>query len=34
VNRPPRAFSWAFQFTSQLVYFMRHAGGGERPKDV
>lgn len=26
VNRPPRAFSWAFQFTSQLVYFMRRAG--------
>jgi hypothetical protein len=26
VNRPPRAFSWAFQFTSQLVYFMPRAG--------
>ena len=26
VNRPPRAFSWAFQFTSQLVYFMQRAG--------
>jgi hypothetical protein len=26
VNKPARAFSWAFQFTSQLVYFMRHAG--------
>lgn len=26
VNKPPRAFSWAFQFTSQLVYFMRRAG--------
>lgn len=26
VNKPPRAFSWAFQFTSQLVYFMRQAG--------
>ena len=26
VNKPPRAFNWAFQFTSQLVYFMRRAG--------
>lgn len=26
VNKPPRAFSWAFQFTGQLVYFMRRAG--------
>ena len=28
VNRPGRAFNWAFQFTSQLVYFMKHAGRG------
>lgn len=28
VNRPARAFSWAFQFTSQLVYFMQRAGRG------
>jgi hypothetical protein len=26
VNRPARAFSWAFQFTSQLIYFMQQAG--------
>jgi hypothetical protein len=26
VNKPPRAFSWAFQFTSQLVYFMQSKG--------
>ena len=26
VNKPPRAFSWVFQFTSQLVYFMQRAG--------
>ncbi len=26
VNRPARAFSWAFQFSSQLVYFMQSAG--------
>jgi hypothetical protein len=26
VNKPPRAFSWVFQFTSQFVYFMRRAG--------
>jgi hypothetical protein len=25
VNSPARAFNWAFQFSSQLVYFMRHA---------
>jgi hypothetical protein len=24
VNRPARAFNWAFQFSSQLVYFMNH----------
>ena len=29
VNRPARAFNWAFQFSSQLVYFMQHQG---RPK--
>jgi hypothetical protein len=27
VNRPARAFNWAFQFSSQLVYSMQHAGG-------
>jgi len=26
VNRPARAFNWAFQFSSQLVYFMQHQG--------
>ncbi|HEV7893183.1 MAG TPA: hypothetical protein VGP08_21385 [Pyrinomonadaceae bacterium] len=25
VNSPARAFNWAFQFSSQLIYFMRHA---------
>ena len=30
VNRPARAFNWAFQFSSQLVYFMQHAGMGKR----
>jgi hypothetical protein len=30
VNRPARAFNWAFQFSSQLVYFMQHAGEGTR----
>jgi hypothetical protein len=24
VNRPGRAFNWAFQFSSQLIYFMQH----------
>jgi hypothetical protein len=24
MNHPARAFNWAFQFTSQLVYFMQH----------
>ena len=28
MNRPARAFNWAFQFTSQLVYFMQHQGAG------
>lgn len=28
VNRPARAFNWAFQFSSQLVYFMQHQGKG------
>jgi len=27
VNRPARAFNWAFQFSSQLIYFMQHKGG-------
>ena len=26
VNHPARAFNWAFQFSSQLVYFMQHQG--------
>ncbi len=25
VNHPARAFNWAFQFSSQLIYFMQHA---------
>ena len=24
VNHPARAFNWAFQFSSQLIYFMQH----------
>ena len=28
MNHPARAFNWAFQFTSQLVYFMKHEGAG------
>lgn len=27
VNRPARAFNWAFQFSSQLIYFMQHRKG-------
>ena len=30
MNRPARAFNWAFQFTSQLVYFMQHQGVGAK----
>ncbi|MFL6208643.1 MAG: hypothetical protein ACJ74W_07305 [Pyrinomonadaceae bacterium] len=30
VNNPARAFNWAFQFSSQLVYFTQHAGAGTR----
>jgi len=30
MNRPARAFNWAFQFTSQLVYFAQHEGEGVR----
>ena len=30
VNRPARAFNWAFQFSSQLIYFMQHAEKGKR----
>ena len=30
VNRTARAFNWAFQFSSQLIYFMQHVGKGER----
>jgi hypothetical protein len=28
MNHPARAFNWAFQSSSQLVYFMQHAGAG------
>jgi len=28
VDKPARAFNWAFQFSSQLVYFNRNAGLG------
>ena len=28
VNRPARAFNWAFQFSGQLIYFLRHVGRG------
>jgi hypothetical protein len=28
MNRPARAFNWAFQFTSQLIYFVQHPGQG------
>ena len=28
VNHPARAFNWTFQFSSQLIYFMQHKGGG------
>jgi len=28
MNHPARAFNWAFQFTSQLVYFVQHQGEG------
>jgi hypothetical protein len=28
MNHPARAFNWAFQFTSQLVYFSQHQGDG------
>ena len=30
LNHPARAFNWAFQFTSQLVYFMQHQGVGSK----
>ena len=30
LNHPARAFNWAFQFTSQLVYFMQNQGKGVR----
>ena len=32
LNRPARAFNWAFQFTSQLVYFMQHQGAGAKSR--
>lgn len=28
MNRPARAFNWAFQFTSQLIYFAQHPAAG------
>lgn len=28
MNRPARAFNWAFQFTSQLIYFAQHQAEG------
>ena len=28
MNRPARAFNWAFQFTSQLIYFAQRPGQG------
>jgi hypothetical protein len=28
MNRPARAFNWAFQFTSQLIYFAQHQSAG------
>lgn len=28
MNHPARAYNWAFQFTSQLIYFMQHQGAG------
>ncbi|HEY8188867.1 MAG TPA: hypothetical protein VIF64_22560 [Pyrinomonadaceae bacterium] len=35
VNRPARAFNWAFQFSSQLVYFMQNVSAGRRvPKTI
>jgi hypothetical protein len=30
MNRPARAFNWAFQFSGQLVYFMQHQAEGVR----
>ena len=30
MNRPARAFNWAFQFTSQLVYFAQHPSEGAK----
>ena len=30
MNHPARAFNWAFQFTSQLVYFTQHQGEGTK----
>jgi hypothetical protein len=30
MNRPARAFNWAFQFTSQLIYLAQHQGEGAR----
>jgi len=34
MNRPARAFNWAFQFTSQLIYFAQHQGEGTQRKKV
>ena len=30
VNHPARAFNWAFQFSSQLIYFMQHQGMSDK----
>ena len=30
MNRPARAFNWAFQFSSQLIYFAQHRGEGAK----
>jgi hypothetical protein len=27
LNQPARAFNWAFQASSQLIYFLQHPGG-------
>ncbi|HEX5604826.1 MAG TPA: hypothetical protein VFX63_19830, partial [Pyrinomonadaceae bacterium] len=34
MNRPARAFNWAFQFTSQLIYFAQHQGEGASRRKV
>jgi len=34
MNRPARAFNWAFQFTSQLIYFAQHESEGVSRKQL